>query len=195
MAFAFPVMLDVSGKPCLVIGSGGEADAKARALEDAGAAVRRETSFDSPMLNGVFLVVVTGGDTELNARVFAEGEARGVLVNCLDDPPRCRFAFPSIHRQGELVVSVSSGGACPALAVRLRQQMEWNIGPEYGAFLSLCREYRNAIAERVPEFGRRRELWYRIVDSGILGILRDGNEEEARARFEALICEEAGGPR
>jgi siroheme synthase-like protein len=143
------------------------------------------------MLGGFFLVVAAGPDRSRNAEIFEEGERTGVLVNCLDDPARCRFIFPSVLRQGELSVAISTGGACPALAVRIRERLERELGPEHAELLELARAARAELARRVPEFGERRRRWYGLVDSDALELLRQGRRDEAHRLLRAILFDEA----
>ncbi|MBI5085669.1 MAG: bifunctional precorrin-2 dehydrogenase/sirohydrochlorin ferrochelatase [Acidobacteria bacterium] len=191
MDSGFPITLDLRGKRCLVLGTGEAADGKALALEACGASVFRLPEYRPGCLEGFFLAVAAGLDRSPNAEIFVEGERSGVLVNCVDDPPHCRFIFPALLRRGELTVAVSTGGACPALAVRLRERMEREFGPEYGEFLELARSLREPLARSVPEFDQRRRLWYALVDSEILGLLRDGRREEAFQMAKALMPPDA----
>ncbi len=195
MGFLYPVTLNVHGKLCLVLGAGEEAERKAAQLEAAGAVVRHERVFSPGILDGVFLAVLTGQDPAVNAQVFDECEARGILINCLDDSPRCRFAFPSIHRQGDLTIAVSTNGACPALAVRIRETLGHSFGPEYAAFLDICRSLRQRIKTAIPDFSRRRALWYRLIDSPALDLLRGRKDAEARELASKLVDEEAADSR
>lgn len=187
MTSGFPIVLNLAGRRCLVIGTGREADEKARALEACGAHVERRDVYEPGMLGGHFLAVAAGPDRSRNAEIFEEGERAGVLVNCLDDPERCRFIFPSVVRQGALSVSISTGGACPALAVRLKERLERDLGPEYAEMLELARASRAELAEKIPEFGERRRRWYQLVDSPALELLRQGRGEEARTLFRAIL--------
>lgn len=203
----FPVFLNLENRRCLVIGGGHAAAEKALSLGAAGARVtvlattiveelgeavmlghviwvRRE--YRPGDLDGYFLAVAAA-ERERNEAIFREAEERGVLLNALDDPPHCRFIFPSVHRQDDLVLAVSTSGVAPALAVRLRERFGAKLGPEFGAFLRLAREYRGDIARQLDEFTSRRELWYRIVDSEIVSFLKDGRTGEARELFETLL--------
>lgn len=180
----YPVVLRLAGKHCVVFGTGHEAELKAAGLDAAGARVVRSERFDAALLEGAFLVVAAGPDRSENPRIFAECEARGILVNCLDDPPRCRFTYPSVHRQGDLLIAVSTSGACPALAVRLRERFEREFGSEYARFLAMCRDWRPRLADLYPDFGQRKAAWYRIVDSRALALLREGRDAEAAAEIE-----------
>jgi siroheme synthase-like protein len=210
MSFTYPVVLDLSHKACLVIGSAPPAVEKVTQLIEAGAQVTvistqlsaplelmrkqerfrwipREWSQGDLARGKYFLAVVCQPTREGNEAIWREAEENGVLLNAIDDPPRCRFAFPSIHRQGELTVAISTNGQCPALAVRVRERISREIGPEYGAFVGLARELREEIAARVPEFNRRRELWYRLVDSEALELLRQGQPGQARQRLREIL--------
>src|SRR5690606_8986846 len=95
-------------------------------------------------------------------------------------------------RRGDLTIAISTGGASPALAVRLRERLQEMIGEEYERFVALAGELRPLIMDRVQHPDMRRELWYTIVDSPILELLRDGAFGEAKARALRLIDEAAG---
>jgi precorrin-2 dehydrogenase/sirohydrochlorin ferrochelatase len=192
----FPIFLSVEGKRCVVIGSGEEAEAKASQLSESGALVER-LPVDSPLdaLNGAFLVVQADPDRSRNADFFQFAESKGFLLNCLDDPAHCRFIFSSIHRQGELILAISTGGACPALGVRIKQRFLRDFGPEYAVFLQICRTLRERLARRIPDFDTRRETWYRIVDSPILELLRQGKRAEAEHTLETLLPPDDPSPR
>jgi len=208
----YPLFVDLRGRRCVVVGGGLLAEAKVAALVECGAdvvvispqltarlrawveegKVRWEARPYRPGdLEGAWLVVSAPEDLRVNARVWEEAQARRVWMNAVDDPQHCSFLAPAVHRQGDLVVAVCTSGKAPALAVRLRDRFASQLGPEYAAFLELAGELRGELARRVPEFGRRRDLWYRIVDSGVLEDLRAGQRERARDRVRQLV-EESG---
>lgn len=137
-------------------------------------------------LDGCFLVIT---DREDNAAIFAMAEQQGILCNSVDDPEHCRFSFGSIHRQGDLTMAISTNGLAPALAVRLKEWLRREVGPEYREFLELVKEVRPRITTRIADFGQRRDLWYRIVDSEILATLRAGRREEAARALNQMIEE------
>jgi siroheme synthase-like protein len=203
--FRYPIFLDLSEKKCLVVGEGYEIAAKIQSLLAVGARVRyvsphaedaiQELSnegrivwerrpFTSTDLDGCMLVIA---DLPDNAELFRLAEERNILCNAVDDPDHCRFSFGSVHRSGDLTVAISTNGTAPALAVRLRQRLEREIGPEYGALLSLLAEIRNTISAQFPDFNVRRELWYRIVDSPALDKLRAGDHDGAAKLIQDLI--------
>lgn len=185
MNFRYPIFLDLTGKKCLVLGDGPDITAKVQALRDAGALVeRRPRNFEPEDLLGCWLVITSLPD---NSEVFRLCEERKILCNSVDDPAHCRFSFGAVHAQGDLTIAISTNGVAPALAVRLREKIQREIGPEHGEFLALLKEVRSEIAARIPDFNIRRELWYRIVDSNALELLRKHQSEAARAVIEGLI--------
>lgn len=204
----YPVVLDLRGRRCVVVGGGVEAEQKVGGLVACGAEVvviapevterlrawaeegriRWEArAYRRGDLVGAWLVISAPGDRGVNREVWEEAQALGVWMNAVDDLGHCSFLAPAVYRQGELVVAVSTSGRAPALAVRVRDEIAKRLGPEYAAFLELAGEIRGELARRVPEFGRRRAVWYRVVDSEIWELLREGKREQAWARIRELV--------
>lgn len=188
MNFRYPIFLDLSGKKCLVIGEGREIEGKVSALVEAGADVRhvKAGEWSAADLAGCFLVITNQED---NSEVFRLAEAHSILCNAVDDPEHCRFSFGAVHRQGDLKIAVSTNGAAPAVAVRIKERLQREIGPEYGELLELLKMVRAEITNRIPDFSARRELWYRIVDSDVLGLLRAGQREAAVEAIREMVEE------
>lgn len=183
----YPIFLDLRGRPCLVIGEGPLADEKVRGLNAAGAVVTHRTSYEESDLDGMVLAIVCGQPPEIAEAVWQEARRRHVLINTVDDPARCGFLAPAIVRRGDLAVAISTNGKAPALAVRLRQRLESELGEEYVRFLSLAGSVRAPLLASRPDFAERRDLWYRLVDSDVLDLLRQGDEEAARSRFAEIL--------
>jgi precorrin-2 dehydrogenase/sirohydrochlorin ferrochelatase len=183
--FRYPIFLNLTGKKCLVVGQHPELAAKIQVLRDAGALVEhRPRDFEPADLSGCFLVITSLPD---NSEVFRLCEERNILCNSVDDPEHCRFSFGSVHRDGDLTIAISTNGVAPALAVRLRERIGSKLGPEYGKFLALMKELRPEIQSRIADFNARRDLWYRIIDSEALPLLRSNQPEAARALIQQLI--------
>jgi siroheme synthase-like protein len=203
----YPVFLDLSNRPAAVIGGGTIATGKVQGLLAAGAVVTVIAPHLTPALHtlaaegafahwprayapgdlaGAQLAICATNDREVNARVWREANDRRIWVNVVDDPLHCSFIAPSIARRGDLTVAVSTGGHAPALAVRLRQQIESLLGHEHARFLELARRLRRPLAKRFPNFEARKRLWYELVDSDVLALLRQGDEAGARARITAI---------
>src|ERR1035438_7936052 len=140
----FPIFPKLTGRLCIVIGAGNLAESKIESLLAANAAVTvvaphasprivslaeggeiswHQREFASGDLSGQFLVVAATNIPAVNRAVFAEAESTGVLINAVDDPPFCDFYFPSVVRRGDLQIAISTAGHSPALAQRLRQEI------------------------------------------------------------------------
>jgi precorrin-2 dehydrogenase / sirohydrochlorin ferrochelatase len=205
MNFRYPVFLDVLGKRCLVTGEGLEIPGKVRMLAERGAVVayvnpRAEAGieqlaregrvtwhareFQASDLDGCLLVIT---DHEDNSEIFRLAEERNVLCNAVDDPEQCRFSFGSVVSRGDLMLAISTNGIAPALAVRLRERFEKELGEEYAWLVAMLGELREEIASRITDFGARRELWYRLVDSGALLLVRQRRREDARRLLRELV--------
>jgi len=203
----YPVLLNLQGHHCVVVGGGPVAEGKVRALLEAEAKitvispevtealqeladegkitllVRRYRPGD---LAGAFLAVCATDDRDTHELIWQEAMDCGILVNVVDDPSRCTFIAPSVVRRGDLVVAISTSGKAPALAVRLRERLEKALGDEYACFLELVGALRAPLAARWPDFEQRKALWYQLVDSDVLDLLRQGREMEARQRIEEI---------
>ncbi len=206
---AYPIFLiGLNDRRCIVVGGGQEAERKVGGLLDCDAAVTLISTKVTPQLNtwaeagsiswigrgyqtgdfeGAYLVIAERSDAETNARIWAEAEAENALVNVMDDVPNCNFIAGSVVRQGSLTVSISTAGAAPVLAVRLRQRLERELGAEYATFLDLMQALREPLATRYPDFEERRALWYELVDSDILDLLRTGERKLVHERIAAIV--------
>jgi precorrin-2 dehydrogenase / sirohydrochlorin ferrochelatase len=207
MNFRYPVFLDVAGKRCLVTGEGYEIPPKVHTLVRRGAQVIyvnptaeesiatlaaegrltwHQRQFEPHDLEGCLLVIT---DQEDNSEVFRLAEAQNVLCNAADDPEFCRFSFGSVVARGDLTMAISTNGIAPALAVRLRERLEKEIGQEYERFVEMLGKLRQEITHSIPDFGARKALWYRLVDSEALTLLRAGHEEEAVQLLRRMVDE------
>ena len=135
--------------------------------------------YTSGDLKDVFLAIVAITDHEATKPIWAEAEAEKVLLNAMDDVPHCSFVAGSVVEQGPLTLAISTSGSAPALSVRLRQEFEERFGPAYGQFLYVMKSLRPHMVAHFDEFEERRTKWYQIVDSPMLGLLKDKHEEEA----------------
>jgi siroheme synthase-like protein len=198
--------LDLRGRRCLVAGGGAVAHRKTEGLLAAGADVlvvapdlgemprgaaveRRAVRLAD--LDGAVLAVCATDDPAVNAALAREARRRGVLVNVVDDPDAGDFTVPAVLRRGTLQVGVSTGGASPALAQRLRDELATRVGDEYGRLADLLAALREAwepraIAAGVPPAARR-AAWHAVQDLPLLGLIRDGRADEARAQAQATL--------
>lgn len=206
--FAFPIMLDVRARRVLVAGGGREPAHKAQTLAALGAAVvvwaaeHHQTAaldgragielcsgpFDAGLLEGALLAIVATGDQDLDRAIATEARAQRVLVNTVDDIPYCDWSAPAILRRGDLTVSFATSGIAPALAVRLRDRLAEDIGPEYAELLQIFGAVRPRIMATGRSFADRRRLWYELVDGPTLEHLQAGRAREARGTVDGAIA-------
>jgi len=202
--FAYPIILDLTDKPALVVGGGEVALRKARDLADAGAHVHVVSPefvaefttdgrfhlflepYEKRHLAGARVVVAATNDEAVNARVAAEARAAGALVNVVDRPELCDFIVPAQIRRGELLLAISTGGASPMFARRLRERLEKEFGPEYEVYLAVMRGIRQEILRRGLAEGLRRRVFERLAEDDLLVAARQGPEALRRAMDAAL---------
>lgn len=204
----YPVYIELRDQPCVVIGGGKIAEGKVDGLLAAQAIVtvispeltvhlqelvnRKQITYLSRIyqpgdLTGAFMVICATDQPEINHQVSQEATANHQLVNVVDDTPRCNFIAPSILRKGDLTIAISTSGKAPALAVRLKERLQRELGPEYERFLELAGELREPLARRIPDFETRKALWYELVDSEVLDVLADGDEAKAREIISRVV--------
>ena len=192
MAFGYPVSLELTGRRCVVIGTGPLAQEKVDGLIEAGADVVTLATYADGDLHGAFLAVVVDPDPELHARVAAEARAKGVLLNCMDDVPYCDFAAPSIVRRGDLRISISTGGKAPALAKRLRLKLTEEIDEAYGELVDLLGEVRAETIATRGDFETWRRRWQHALDQPLLDLVREGRVDEAKELVRRCLTQDPG---
>jgi len=180
----YPIMLDVAGRRCVVVGAGPVGLRKAAGLARAGAAVRVVApgppagavpdgvevvgeGYDRRHLAGATLVFAATGDAALNARIAADARAAGALVNAADQPADCDFFVPAVATDGDVVVAVGTGGTCPALAAALKRRLARALPPRVGEFAAALAAARKHVRANVPDPPRRaRILKHLAADAG-----------------------------
>ena len=190
----YPAFLDLTDRGCLVVGGGEVALRKVKGLLAAGAKVQvvspeactelgqldgveiRTGQYTPSILQGVVLAVAATDSPETNARVFADCRARGVLCNVVDRPECCDFIVPAVLRRGPLTVAVSTGGASPALAGRIRRRLEDQFDPAYGPYLAAIGRARALVRSQVADESRRREIGRRLAADDLLEAARQGEQ-------------------
>jgi len=180
----FPILLKLKAKTCVVVGAGKIAAAKAAGLLSSGAQVvvigpraskwvksqaragkmiwhrRRVVPAD---VDHAFLVVAATSSNATNEAIFRACVERGVLCNVVDDPEHCDFFYPAIVRRGPLQIAISTEGHSPALAHRLRLQLEQQFSPEYGAWVEKVGRLRRKLLNRGLAPAERRRILAQIA--------------------------------
>ena len=209
----YPVFLDIAGKPAVVIGGGQVALRKVEGLLDAGAQVtvispalhpdlealvaagrvRHIAREYSPGdLEGRLLAFVGTDDRSVNAAVAREGKQRGVWVNAVDDPANCDFIMPGIVRRGDIILAVSTSGGSPAMARKLREDLEQFLTPEYALMLDLVAQVRRELCDRGVKV--EPEVWNAALDAEVKRLLSQGHLDEAKQRLLRSLLEPAREP-
>jgi uroporphyrin-III C-methyltransferase/precorrin-2 dehydrogenase/sirohydrochlorin ferrochelatase/precorrin-2 dehydrogenase/sirohydrochlorin ferrochelatase len=139
-------------------------------------------------LSQAFLVIASGGDEATREAIYREADGQQTLVNVVDDVSRCNCIAGSVVRRGPLSVAISTSGVAPALAVRLRERLERELGEEYATLLDWLEPLRTEMVRMFPDAAERRAAWYRIVDGDVLDLLRSGETNLARRRLAELVA-------
>ena len=172
--------LDVAGRRCLVVGGGAVGAEKAAGLLACGARVTvvapevgaelrglavewRRRRYRRRDLQGAFLVIAATSDRAVNERVHRDAEARGMLCNVADVPDLCNFILPAVHREGPIAIAVSTGGASPALAKRLRDRIAEIVSPRHAELADELQRLRPEVKERFPSYEERRDYFEQLV--------------------------------
>ena len=206
----YPIFCDLVGRRCLVVGAGKIGEGKVRGLLDAGAAVhvvsltasdtvrkwadevRIELSlraYETSDLDGCFLAIAATESNGTNIGVFNDAEARGMLCNVVDVTPLCNFILPSIHREGDLVVAISTAGASPALARRIRLEIAERYGEEFGVALELLGSLRTELKRRYPNPDDRKIIFERMVYSNLIESIRACETDKIEAWIDRCANE------
>jgi precorrin-2 dehydrogenase / sirohydrochlorin ferrochelatase len=204
----YPLFADLRDREVLVVGGGDVATRKVEALLRAGARIRvcspaltpvleglrsrgalehRSGEFDPDWLEGVWLVIAATDDPLLNALLAAEAERRRKLANIVDDADLSTFQVPAVVDRSPMVVAISSGGAAPMLARRLREQLETQLDHSWAALAALFHRHRKTIRQRFPDLGERRRWYDAVIDSSIPALLRSGGNETAEEALLAML--------
>jgi precorrin-2 dehydrogenase/sirohydrochlorin ferrochelatase len=204
----YPMMVDLAGRRCLVVGGGRVAERKIARLLDCGADVEvvspattlkiaelaatgnlrlRRRTVRTADLSDAFLVFAATDDPEVNRTVADAVRRAGGLVNVADPPDACTFQVPAVVRRGDLSIAISTGGGSPALAKRLRQRLEATIGPEYEAFLAALGQLRTQARRTIHDPAERQALYRRAVDSDLFDHAARGDHAAVTACIADLL--------
>lgn len=187
----FPIFLKLEGRPCLVVGAGNVALEKISSLLQAGASLRavapaacpevgqlaavrkivwQRRDFQESDLQGQSLVVTATNSRAVNRAVFLAAQQRGVLCNSVDDPPNCDYYFSSVVQRGKLQIAISTAGESPALAQRLRREIDAQLPPDTAAWLDELGELRREILATHPAGDQRKALLHLLAQRPVCGL-------------------------
>jgi precorrin-2 dehydrogenase/sirohydrochlorin ferrochelatase len=203
-----PIFIDASARRCVVIGGGEVAERKTRALLEAAAVVtvvspsltaglaalanrgrirHLARTYQAGDLEGAFLAFAATGEIATERAVAAEARARGVPINVADVPDLCSFIAPAVIKRGGLQIAISTGGASPALARKIREELEDRFGPEYKLMIDLLAASRQWLKMRPSGVNDRARLLTALARSDLSECLARGDLAAAEATIHHLI--------
>ena len=200
--------LRLSGRRCVVVGGGEvglekvegllacdgdvtlvapDAVPELQALADEGSIRWERREYRAEDLEGALIAIAATSDTDINIRVFDDAERRAMLVNVVDVPPLCNFILPAIVRTGPLAVAISTAGASPALAKRMKREIGELFGEPYATLAVLLNDARGWAKATLPTYQDRKEFFESIVggEPDPIELLRSGDAEGVRDLIEA----------
>jgi precorrin-2 dehydrogenase/sirohydrochlorin ferrochelatase len=201
----FPIFLKIAARPCIVIGAGNLAESKIESLRAAQARVTviapqagpriadlagageiewHQREYVKGDLMGQFLVVAATDNSTVNRAVYKEATEKNILCNAVDDPPFCDFYFPSVVRRGDLQIAISTAGASPALAQRLRKEINAQLPLDVGNWLTDLGNLRREVTQMEPLNEERKWLLHQLAQREVCGF--DGCPSRVLAREHAL---------
>ena len=196
----YPVYLNIEGKLCVIIGGGDVAEGKIAKLLEAGARITlispdvtpgiraaaqrgelewRPRKYQPGDLSGAFMGVAATNVHSVSTRIFEEAEERGVLLNVVDDTPRCTFITPSIVKRGAVTLAISTGGTSPALARKMRESLAGSPALEWADLAGVLSRARQEVKTRGQAVDPQR--WQCCLTPHLLELTQTGREEEALA--------------
>ena len=195
--------LKLEGRKCLVVGGGdiglekvegllacnGEVTLVApdaidplRSLADEGSIRWERRPYEPSDLEGTFMVIAATNDTDVNIGIYDDAEKRAMLANVVDVPPLCNFILPAIVRTGPLAIAISTAGASPALAKRMKREVSDLFGEEYARLAIMLNEVRGWAKGTLPTYQDRKAFFESIVNGtpDPVELLRAGDEDAVR---------------
>jgi precorrin-2 dehydrogenase / sirohydrochlorin ferrochelatase len=183
----FPLFLKLEKRKCLIVGAGKIGESKAASLLETGAILHvvapratprikawaregrlrwRKRKFVETDLTGCFLVIAATSSAKLHERIFQLAKKREILCNVVDVPELCDFYYPAVVQRGSLQIAVSTAGESPALAQRLRKELEAQFGREYEKWLQQLGQERRRILSKGPKTAKQKTQLHQMVSEG-----------------------------
>ncbi len=204
----YPVFIDIAGESCLVVGGGKVAERKVEKLLESGARVTVVAPEATEKLAALaaekkiflelrayagreaaeyFLTIAATDDPALNRAVSGDAHAARRLVNVVDVPDLCNFYVPSVLRRGDLQIAVSTAGASPSLAKKIRERLEAQFPENYAKLLETLRAFRARLLEKVPDESKRMKIYAEIARSPEIDKFLEGDPAPLAALIEKCV--------
>ncbi len=204
----YPVHLAIEGQLCMVIGGGSVATRKVESLLPCGAVIRvispvagdrivelaeagllewQQRNYHQGDLQGAKLVFAATDSQDVQDRIVREANGSGILVNVVTRPEACTFQVPASLRHGDLLITVATGGGSPALAARIRQELEQIYGPEYGQLVALMAQLRKDVVPSGGAQAEHKRIFEKVLDGDILGYIRKRDWQGLEALLRTIL--------
>jgi precorrin-2 dehydrogenase/sirohydrochlorin ferrochelatase len=204
----YPINLDVQNRECLVVGGGGVGERKVKTLLECGALVTVVTTdatqalqtlasergislktreYEPSDMEGKFLVIGATDNEEVNETISKDAAERGLLCNIADRPAACNFVLPAIARQGDLLIAISTSNKSPAVARRIRQNLEKEFGPEYALLLNLMGAIRHKLLSESKSPEAHKKVFEQLLDDGLLEMIRDNRTRDVDGLLKDVL--------
>ena len=205
----YPIMLDVSGRICVVVGGGKVALRKIEGLLRADARVRviaqqilpeikdymqagllewLKKSYEAEDLRDATLVISATDTESINQQVARDARSLGIFVNVVDQPSLCTFTVPAVLQRGELIIGIATGGKSPALAGKIRERLEEQFGPEYASYVEFLGRTRQWVRDQFPhDPDMRQRANTRIAELPLVDYFARGQESLAEEKVKRCI--------
>jgi precorrin-2 dehydrogenase/sirohydrochlorin ferrochelatase len=204
----YPIFLDLKDQNVLVVGGGKVAERKILNLLRYGCRIhvvspgltsqleklvseKKIQHIPEQLLNQAmskaFMVIAATDDPAVNGKIASRAKEHGLLVNAVDQPRDCNFIMPSIVRSGDLQIAISTGGKSPALAKRIRKELQALFGSEYGSFVELLGMLREELLARIGTSSKNKPLFENLVNSDLLELIRKGDIDGIQATLRSTL--------
>ena len=210
----YPIFIDLQSQPCLVVGGGAIAERKVEALLHAHGHITvisltftaqlrswaaehkiriHERAYHIGDIRGFRIVFAATSDEDLHRRLAEEAQSAGILLNVVDRPALCSFIVPAVVSQGDLTLAISTAGASPAMAKKIRQDLAEEFGPEYDQALQLLARIRERVNQTDPSESlssqERQRRFTSLVNAPLLDYLRERKIDKLNALLRSTLGE------
>ena len=194
----YPVFMDIKDKNCLVVGGGKVGMRKAATLEKCQANVTvvsrifshehdsiettsivfKKKEYEKKDIKGMFFVFAATADAKLNQEIKNDAAKMNILCNIADSPDKSDFILPSIVDRGDLTIAISTSGSSPAMAKKIREDLEHCFGFEYAHFLTLMANVRNKLLLSEHDPDGHKQIFHTLIEKGVLELIKDKDEKK-----------------
>jgi len=207
----YPIFLDLKDQKILVVGGGKVAERKIKNLLAYGCRIYIISTHFTPelkqlvsenkvedipyesletLMDDAFMIIAATDDPKANTEIALQARKRGVLVNAVDQPRDCNFIMPSIVRQGDLQIAISTAGKSPALAKKIRKGMDKMFGPEYGSLVELLGLIRIKLLSLGQVSSKNKTIFQKLVDSDLLEMIKKRKLDKVKATLVYILGED-----